>query len=262
MRRKRTPGSLATSELVRRLLAILEAEKRHVEGRGYAVPHRIRLKLQWNKFSDDVDGELKKLREELTVAALDFINDNLYLTTGPLDVDVVHDYFVQGVKIFVSYDDLSATDTSAVSTTVGLESGNAIPLLTATPGESPTDNAGGTILTYKYTIEGRQVADRLRRRAGDRIKVGRDTSNDIVIRHPSVSKFHCTLLFGGNGELKIADTGSTNGTIVDGIRIEYGKTIAKDRGCTVQVGDIQLLLDMDHSDDGSAGLSEGPDGNF
>lgn len=256
MRRKRTPSSLATSELVRRLIAVLEAEKKYIEGRGYAVPHRIRLKLQWNKFSDDVDGEMKKLSEELTVAALDFINDNLYLTIGPLDVEVAHDYFVQGVKFLVSFDDLSATDTSAASSTVTLEAGNAAIASTDQSGGSPKHIDKSICLSYRYRIDDRQFADRMEVEAGERIKVGRDASNDIVINHPSVSKFHCTILVGENGELKIADTGSTNGTIVDGNRIEYGRTITRDSGCNVRMGDIEVDFETDDLSIGSAGPAE------
>jgi hypothetical protein len=244
------------------LIAILEAEKRYVEGRGYAVPHRIRLKLQWNKFSDDVEGEIKKLREELTVAALDFINDNLYVTVGPLDVDVAHDYFVQGIKFLVSFDDLSATDTSAASSTITFDTGTVSKLPKSQSGGSPKHTDEGICMSYRYQIDDKQFADSLHAKAGERIKVGRDASNDIVINHPSVSKFHCTILVGENGELKIADTGSTNGTIVDGSRIEYGRTITKDSFCKVRVGDIEVDFDTDDLSTGSAGPAECIDDNI
>ena len=55
------------------------------------------------------------------------------------------------------------------------------------------------------------------------IKICKDIHNDIVINDGYVSHFHCQIMDDGSGHYKIADTGSTNGTFVNNMRI-YGET--------------------------------------
>jgi len=52
------------------------------------------------------------------------------------------------------------------------------------------------------------------------VRVGRDSANDVVIRDPSLSRFQCRVYFGANGELRVADLGSTNTTEVNGAPIQ------------------------------------------
>ncbi|NTV24289.1 MAG: FHA domain-containing protein [Nanoarchaeota archaeon] len=49
------------------------------------------------------------------------------------------------------------------------------------------------------------------------LKIGRDTGNNIVFDCKKVSRFHCSLL--ERGELMLQDEGSTNGTVVNNVRI-------------------------------------------
>src|SRR5690606_26069578 len=68
-------SSLATSELAERLKSLLDAQVRiDADGRKF-VPHNIRLRMQWDKFSDDKTDSLKKLEAQLLTAAVDHIND-------------------------------------------------------------------------------------------------------------------------------------------------------------------------------------------
>ena len=98
-------SSLATSELIERLKSCSTSEVRETEGKGHFVPHNIKLKMQWDKFSTDAEEALKKLENELLTAAIDHINDNRYHTYAPLKVEVKPDYFTEGVKLFASFDE-------------------------------------------------------------------------------------------------------------------------------------------------------------
>ena len=55
--------------------------------------------------------------------------------------------------------------------------------------------------------------------AKQRVTVGRHPHNDIVITHPAVSGQHAALTVTG-GAVQVEDLGSTNGTFVNGQRIE------------------------------------------
>src|SRR4028119_1765285 len=68
-------SSLATSELIERLKKLLDSEVKDTDGKGRFVPHNIKLKMQWDKFSTDAEDALKKLQNELLTAAIDHIND-------------------------------------------------------------------------------------------------------------------------------------------------------------------------------------------
>src|SRR5687767_11726595 len=103
-RRWRPSSSLATSGLIERMKSLLDAEAQpDEEGRKF-VPHNIKLKMQWDKFSTDSEDGLRKLEHELLTAAVDHINDQRYYTHAPLKLEVKPDYFTQGVKLFVSFD--------------------------------------------------------------------------------------------------------------------------------------------------------------
>src|SRR5204863_4259705 len=73
-------STLAASELIGRIKKLLDAEAKQVSGKGTVVPHNIKLKMQWDKFSDDSETALDALRDELLAAAVDHINDSLYYT--------------------------------------------------------------------------------------------------------------------------------------------------------------------------------------
>jgi two-component system response regulator GlrR len=54
---------------------------------------------------------------------------------------------------------------------------------------------------------------------GPRCAIGSHASNDLVIDHPTVSRFHCEIEVSERGA-RIVDRQSTNGTIVDGVHVE------------------------------------------
>lgn len=51
------------------------------------------------------------------------------------------------------------------------------------------------------------------------VSVGRAPQCDLVIPHDSISRNHCQIEF-INGEFFITDTGSSNGTFIDGVRLQ------------------------------------------
>ncbi|MEP6705219.1 MAG: hypothetical protein ABJB34_10485, partial [Acidobacteriota bacterium] len=80
-------SSLATSGLIERLKMLLDSEiRKDADGRSF-VPHNIKLKMQWDKFTTDSDLSLKKVESELLTAAVDHISDNRYYTYAPLKLE-------------------------------------------------------------------------------------------------------------------------------------------------------------------------------
>jgi pSer/pThr/pTyr-binding forkhead associated (FHA) protein len=65
----------------------------------------------------------------------------------------------------------------------------------------------------------------------DRITIGRDPSNDVVIDHPVVSKKHAEIIR-QEGKVFLVDLGSTNGTFVNGIKVKRHRLQRLDRRWT------------------------------
>ena len=62
----------------------------------------------------------------------------------------------------------------------------------------------------------------------DRITIGRDPTNDVVIDHPVVSKKHAEIVK-QDGRVILVDLGSTNGTFVNGIKVKRHQLQELDR---------------------------------
>ncbi len=232
--------SLATSGLIERMKRLMDSEIKHdPDGRAF-VPHNIKLKMQWDKFSTDSEDSLKRLEEELLTAAVDHISDNRYYTHAPIKLEVKPDYFTEGVKLFVSFDtfdeergerELNVTVPAAkVSDLIpdGLLEGWNQQSVAATGDVSvapsvPSIQTGE--LLVRYELNQSPVEKRFDIEQGRRLSIGRTKENNIAIDHTSVSKMHASLLLNAEGKLVVADTGSTNGTYLNDERIAYGKAI-------------------------------------
>ena len=72
----------------------------------------------------------------------------------------------------------------------------------------------------------------------DLLTLGRDPGNDIVISDPQVSRQHARVTRQGE-TMVIEDTGSTNGTFVNGVRLTGPHTLAN--GDVIGLGDAATL---------------------
>ncbi len=83
---------------------------------------------------------------------------------------------------------------------------------------------------------------------GEMCRIGSAASNDLVLDDPTISRFHCSIQREG-GSWRIVDTGSTNGTRVDGVRILSAQL---DSQAVLVLGDSRLRVRPDRG--GSAVL--------
>lgn len=235
--RRWTPSSsIATSELIERVKKLLDVEAKEIPGKGTVVPHNIKLRMQWDKFSTDAEGALESLENEMLVAVVDHINDSLYYTYAPVKLDVKPDYFIEGVKLMASFEHFTEDDRD-VEMNVTVPSMNLSELINAEP-EPPEPEAATCIASFKLNDADKEVT--LKFPSGRSCSVGRSGGNDLILDHSSVSKMHASLAIDHEGSLTVADTGSTNGTFINDERIAYGKAIAFTPDDKVRFGTIDV----------------------
>ena len=73
---------------------------------------------------------------------------------------------------------------------------------------------------------------------GEPKTIGRATGADFIVEAALVSRVHCRLTALPGGQLEVRDLESTNGTFVNGKRVEVARLTPGDR---LQVGRLELV---------------------
>jgi len=237
-------SSLATSELIDRLKKLLDAEVKDLNEKGRFVPHNIKLKMQWDKFSTDADISLKKLEHELLTAAIDHINDRRYHTFAPMSVEIKPDYFTEGVKLSASFDNYSEDEHEAAVNVAFPDLKNVV----IAPIEEVAAEPDKEIFAAEFAVHDKTKRVELAFAERQRLSVGRTKENDLHIDDASVSKIHAALVLSFDRQLMVADTGSTNGTFINNQRISYGKAIAIKTDDKLKFGTVEVTFERISND--------------
>ncbi len=237
--RRWTPSSsLATSELIERIKKLLDAEARDIPGKGKVVPHLIKLKIQWDKFSTESETLIGSLQTELLTATIDHINDSLYYTYAPVELEVKVDYFVDGVKLLAGFDKFDEDDRE-------VEMNVTVPAVDVSSVLAEIDAMRSTadVFMARFKAGEKDIERKIEFPVSGRISVGRTGENGLQINDASISKIHATLALTPDGALSVADTGSTNGTFINGERIAYGKSNPLEKDDVVKFGLIDVMFE-------------------
>lgn len=233
-------SSLATSELIEKLKKLLDAEAKDEGARGKFVPHNIKLLMQWDKFSTDAESALKKLENELLIAAIDHINDQRYHTFAPMKLEIKNDYFTEGVKLLASFDKFAEDNERDVAVNVTVPD---LKNVIITPVEEEIVEPEKETFVIEYALDGAPKKVKLAFEKKERKSVGRTKENDLAINDESVSKVHAALVLNSDRHLMVADTGSTNGTFINGERIAYGRAFIIKDGDKLKFGTVEVALE-------------------
>src|SRR5215831_3027291 len=227
------PGTaLSTDQIILRMNHLIDSRVRDEPGRGRIAPHHLKLKMEWGTHSETPPDVTKRLETEILAAAIDHINDNRYRTLAPVAIQTDVDIFTKGILVEPSFgefeEELQRQD---------LEKKLGKPL------EAPHVEKSEVAMLARINLPDHTKEIELVFVAGGRrLNVGRGTDNDIYLNHPSVSKVHAALKMDLQHNLVVADTGSTNGTHINGVRIPYGEARPIEEGDVVAFGDVEVRL--------------------
>lgn len=228
-----------TSDLADQLRQLLDSQVRDLGNKGRFAPHEIRLRIESAHITGDYSSALRAVEHELMATAIEHINDNRYRTFAPLSVQIKPDIFIEGIRLSVGYG--QEDETKSVATQI-----SNLGLNLNQPGHQPQLPQNINDFNVNVAVEimppngpSRTVQINFSPNQG-RLNVGRTKENGLALPDGSVSKIHASLVMNPNGQLFVADTGSTNGTYINGQRIAYGKACEVLPTDTVGFGDVQV----------------------
>ena len=226
---------LTTSKLIERMKKLIDERARDEGSKGRIAPHHLDLKVEWGTHSEAPPEILNDLKNEVLAAAIDHINDHRYRTLAPISVEAEVDIFTTGISVDPNFgefeEDLRRQDEEKRAAKAGI----------VIPSAAPPMPDIQVIARINQANSSREVALSFKP-GGRRLNVGRASDNELRIIDASVSKIHAALLMTSEGTLLVADTGSTNGTFINGRRIAYGESRLIEDGDVVGFGDVEVRL--------------------
>ena len=228
-------SGLTTSKLIERMKRLIDERARDEGRKGRIAPQHLTLKVEWGTHSEAPPEILDDLKNEVLAAAIDHINDHRYRTLAPVEVDVEVDIFTTGISVDPTFgefeEDLRRQDEEIRAAKLG------VPIPGAAPPMPDIE-----VIARVTAPNGTREMPLIFKPGGKRVNVGRAADNDLSLNDNSVSKIHAALLMTAEGTLLVADTGSTNGTYLNGRRIAYGESRLIEDGDVVGFGDVEVRL--------------------
>jgi hypothetical protein len=222
---------LGTDQVIQRMNRMIDERVRHEKGRGRIAPHHLKLKVEWGTHSETPQEVTRRLETELLAAAIDHINDNRYRTLAPVTIETEVDIFTTGISVDPTFGEFEAE----------LQQQDLEQKLGTAGKAARRDNKLEIHMLARITLpEGQREIELTFVVGGRRLNVGRGTDNELYLNHSSVSKVHSALKMDKAQTLLVADTGSTNGTHINGVRIPYGEARPIAEGDVVAFGEVEV----------------------
>ncbi|GAB3268435.1 DUF3662 and FHA domain-containing protein [Sinomonas notoginsengisoli] len=207
-------GQVQPVEIASRLRREMDHEAFAVDQGRTLAPNVFEAHLSDSDF-ERARGWGQPLAEELCDVAVRHARSQGYTLQGPVRFTFRHDA------------SLKAGEFAVVSR---MEKGQSRPIVPAAPTRQPV------ALTPVLEIDGQRYAVK-----GDSVVLGRSTEADIVVEDTGVSRRHLEIRTDG-GTTYAVDLGSTNGSYINGHRIE-GSAVLHD-GTTITMGRTRIAFRM------------------
>ncbi len=224
-------SGLTTDQLIQRMNRVIDERVREEPGRGRVAPHYLKLKIEWGTHSETPTEVTQRLEAEILAAAIDHINDSRYRTLAPVKIETEVDIFTTGISVDPTFGEFEEE----------LQRRDLEQKLGKAGKGARKETKREVVVSARVALpEGARDIELGFTQGGKRLNVGRGTDNDLYLNHTSVSKIHAALKMDSQGTLLVADTGSTNGTHINGQRIPYGEARPIAEGDLVAFGDVEV----------------------
>ena len=231
-------SGVTTDQLIARMNGLIDERVRDEPGRGHIAPHHLKLKIEWGTHSEAPAEVTQRLEGEILAAAIDHINDSRYRTLAPVKIETEVDIFTSGISVDPTFGEFEEE----------LQRRDLEQKLGKSGKGAHAETKPEVMMIARVTLpEGSREVDLAFTLGGKRLNVGRGTDNDLYLNHTSVSKIHAALKMDKQGTLLVADTGSTNGTHINGQRIPYGEARPIAEGDLVAFGDVEVRFRLMNS---------------
>lgn len=224
-------SGLSTDQLISRMNRLIDERVRTEQGQGRIAPHHLKLKIEWGTHSETPPEVTARLETEILAAAIDHINDNRYRTMAPVKIETEVDIFTKGMSVDPTFGEFEEE----------LKRQDIERQLGAVAKGAPKKAKEEIAFSVRVTLpEGSREIPLTFVAGGRRMNVGRGTDNNLYLNHTSVSKVHAAVRMDSSGTLLVADTGSTNGTHINGVRIPYGEARPISADDVVAFGEVEV----------------------
>jgi hypothetical protein len=230
-----TKSGLTTTMLVERMKHLIDERVRNEGAKGQIAPHHLKLKIEWGTHSEAAPEVIEALEHEVLAAAIDHINDHRYRTLAPVNVETEVDIFITGIAVDPTFGEFEEELRRADEERRRAEELGKVDIPKRAPKVHDIN-----IIARATMPDGPREKVLGFKPGGRRISVGRASDNDLQLNDKSVSKIHAALVMNREGTLMVADTGSTNGTYINGRRISYGESRQIEDGDVVGFGNIEV----------------------
>jgi hypothetical protein len=192
------------------------------QGNSCLAPHCLRVLLDYETFSKFSQPGLRKLQQELSIFAEQYINDRRYKLSQPLNLTVTYDPIVSSPVVRADFGEIARVQLT--SATDAINDSSSIYRLQSVSGP------------LAFSIDLKDL-----KKGGNPVTIGRAGDNTVHLDDKSVSKFHATLAVDPEGNVILADCGSTNGTFVNDRSVDGRVKVTS--GDLLGFGDIRLRFE-------------------
>jgi hypothetical protein len=218
-------------ELTSRIERVIEASLREDKnGVKRVAPNRYKVLFTYEQTSRLNSQYIELLGKELKTAIFEFINNRRYETRGPIEVETGSDLFAKITVIRPTFE--GESDAAKL-----IEP----PATTASPSGPSAGRPPGVRIMSLKNAEGRSFRLELKPDSAPAY-IGRASTNAVRIDDSSISRLHASIAQRSNGEIVIADLGSSNGTYVNDRLLAANEARTLNRGDVIGVGEFKLTV--------------------
>jgi hypothetical protein len=218
-------------ELTSRIERVIEANLREDKnGVKRVAPNRYKVLFTYEETSRLNSQYIELLGKELKASVFEFINNRRYETRGPIEVETGSDLFSKTTVIRPIFEG-EADSAKPIEP----------PQMTDSQSATSTSRPPGVRVMSLQNTDGRSFRIELKPDSAPAY-VGRASTNAVRIDDSSISRLHASIAQRSNGEIVIADLGSSNGTYVNDRLLAANEARTLNPGDVIGVGDFKLTV--------------------